>query len=348
MIGADRVLCGRSPVLAGADAPGVLAEHVRMLLRADSKLDHLAPRTLRHRDALATPDMFYFGPLPPLGPPESSSPFRFARAPAPGIFVGQTWLAAWDEAMFARLWTIAAGRLGASSASIAFVAESLPRLPSVSFDLHSRRSPPRKSVRRLTIQYLPDPDHPGEIAAVVDLLNLRSHARATDLEPPGITYPGERFQFSLGDLPDRPEFGIQTMARICELPDLAWRRPARFLFAAVESRYEKLRSALNEVTGNWLGSVGAFRNPDFDPFQRPGSFGKEDLYRYPVAQRYRPSAPPDEDLGVQVDVVHTPAGSYLEFFSNLGRERLDHCARIAQVEIEHWDGPLFSRWTNPG
>ena len=108
--------------------------------------------------------------------------------------------------------------------------------------------------------------------------------------------------------------------------------------------YVEVRDQLNAITRDWFQRNYAEYRPGFDPYVPPSTFDAEPEYRFPVAQYVRDSADIDKNLVIQVDAVHTPKGSFLEFLTQFGEKRLKKYADLVGVELEIWDGRLADRW----
>lgn len=106
--------------------------------------------------------------------------------------------------------------------------------------------------------------------------------------------------------------------------------------------YEKLRPLLNRLSTNWHSDWPVYYSEHFDIFLRPSEIPTDTLEcRFPVIQILSKSL-----LGpkLQVDVVHRPSCSSLEFLSIEGEPVLNKAAKAAGVKLEMWEGPLHLRW----
>jgi hypothetical protein len=108
--------------------------------------------------------------------------------------------------------------------------------------------------------------------------------------------------------------------------------------------YETLRPRLNDITTGWEYRFHGGYLREFNVFAPELAVPENDPLRLPLLYK-------EDKLGgpaLQVDVVHTPGGAFLEFQSTKGREFLQQVAENVGVEVEFWEGPPHLRWDGKG
>lgn len=108
------------------------------------------------------------------------------------------------------------------------------------------------------------------------------------------------------------------------------------------SLYDQYRPLLNNMSSQWHTQLDACYRDNFDVFRRPEEIPADcGEIRYPVI-----AIPNKEHDGpkLQIDVVHRPSVSSLEFHSTDGEAVLNKAAKAAGVKLKMWEGPLHLRW----
>lgn len=112
--------------------------------------------------------------------------------------------------------------------------------------------------------------------------------------------------------------------------------------------FESHRARLNADTTSWVTSPNPGYQKDFDPFTRPDWATDDDPVRCPVLFWYDHTPEQDTVPVLQVDVIHTSRGSFLELQSIRGRKKMNEFIKVAGVPFEFWEGPPHLRWDGTG
>jgi hypothetical protein len=183
---------------------------------------------------------------------------------------------------------------------------------------------------------------PTGLIRFVEALGLAPYARPEDLDPAAIARaayrkPGHHHDSSLPllDIPEDPSLPERLSDGLGRLglSDTAVQ------FAAIhaadyEETYDVMRARLNAIAGGWICDFSAWYRAGFDPYLTPPEPPPGEEYRYPIAER---------DPYIQVDMVHAPEGSFLEFASPRGEAPVRYYADLADAEVEFWRGEPANR-----
>lgn len=352
------ITCARTRPIADVAACSALADPVARLLAAQPQATaFLKPRRLR--DPLDIDRMLFFGrQLVPVRLADGSAYFLYRAEQHPGKsgdspvgFGGSYQLNGLDDPLVEPIWR-AAVESRSFHGSI-----TLSLRPMAWFEylyMHLCLHVPKGRVRpqaRLQINFWPRADVPTGIRELIGVLGLEPHAGRADLSPREIRYANQSFMIVLDPVPLSSEFVTGFMDRVAALPgvDPAKVRSSDISVGQNEPHYSPHRERFNEITSDWNQEIRSYRDPQFDPYRAPTSWADrfEPELRFPVAQRLDEKADVSKNLSFQVDVVHTPAGSFLEMMTHHGQVRLRRYAGLAEIDLEFWDGPLVNRWDDP-
>ncbi|OAI56903.1 hypothetical protein AYO47_08545 [Planctomyces sp. SCGC AG-212-M04] len=141
--------------------------------------------------------------------------------------------------------------------------------------------------------------------------------------------------------------------------------PARMLEAAVNEWFSEVfhstvqvwsgirdldthRRRLNADSTAWISSPCIGYDHEFDPFVHPTWATDDDPVRCPVLFWYDKTVDQQVVPVLQVDVIHTASGSFLELQSVRGRKRMKEFISVADVTFEFWLGEPHLRWDGKG
>lgn len=107
---------------------------------------------------------------------------------------------------------------------------------------------------------------------------------------------------------------------------------------------ETVRPQLNEFTFAWEYHISGGYKPGFDPVAPECDVAADGPIRLPLLYEE------DDDGGpaLQVDIVHTREGSFLEMQSTMGNAFLQNVAESVNLSVEFWSGPVQRRWSGTG
>ena len=184
-------------------------------------------------------------------------------------------------------------------------------------------------------------------------LGFENYARPEDIDPESISSasPSPLGKTRLGqfvmhglpadsDLPGRIAYAMDR---------LGWSEPGvteeiGFVVFERDEAYDAFRERINALAVGWSSEISGYYRDGFDPFFSPPYPMVGDEYRYEVAAYRRRNKETSKDTVLQVDVVHAPEGTYLEFLTVEGEKRIRHYAESAGLDFEIWKGELASRW----
>jgi hypothetical protein len=173
-------------------------------------------------------------------------------------------------------------------------------------------------------------------------------------------------------VPEGDDWLLQTPHRVNGTP--AWteiyhwpeiEKPARMLQDAVQHFFpsvtyqslglgapikdlENIRPRLNAFATSWVSRTDIGYKTGFDPFVRPDWATDDDPVRCPVLFWYDRTPEQDTVPVLQVDVIHTSRGSFLELQSIRGRKKMNEFIKVAGIPFEFWEGPPHLRWDGKG
>ena len=116
-------------------------------------------------------------------------------------------------------------------------------------------------------------------------------------------------------------------------------RSVELCFGVPAAEFASAVPYLNSSCPGW--NYGVWHNYSRDPFEFPSDLDRSKTYRCPVLVKehqtlYEPQ--------LQVDVLHTPNGSFLELMSCDSRQYLEKVADKVGIELEFWEGRPEERW----
>lgn len=345
MIFTQRLKCARTPPTLDDAAIGHFAEVIRAIQQADKRCSDLG-RPARARQDSMDPILFVGRPLIPTHLPDGSSYFLEDDL-SPAGFGGEHNLDRLDDPTLPRVWELCV-ESRALAAYLMLTTNKIEDFGYLSFIYELNQSTPKPTVE-LQISMNADLATTGDFDHLPEYFALTKYKRMKKIPPsPNLEYRSG-FEVFKG-LPADPDFLRQFATRFAELPGMTpdaqdWRV---LTVGEHGPGYSKWRSRLNQVTCDWNQSVFAYRDRQFDPYKRPADWAGEREQRFPLLQRSSNSAAAENHLIIQVDLVHAPEGSFLEFLSHRGAKVIHEYAKHAGEPLTFWDRPLSSRWGPAG
>jgi hypothetical protein len=210
-------------------------------------------------------------------------------------------------------------------------------------DLHTRHGAPEVDIN---LDFSLRESDPDGIAKFVSAIGLKQCARAEELNPKPSSTNFYRIEFP-GISPD-PDMLDRMMK--C-LDQRGWTDPqfesnVTFIIGNTEQVYREMRPRLNAITRAWNCDLWGTYQSGFDPFLAPPFPPEGEAYRFPVALYQKGSKDPEEPT-IQVDMIHTSEGSFLEFLTGESEKVLRRYVDLAHIEVDQleiWRGPAADRW----
>ncbi len=210
-------------------------------------------------------------------------------------------------------------------------------------DLHTRHGAPEVDIELEFSRLESDPDG---IAKFVSAIGLKQCARAEELNPKPSSTNFDRI--ALPSIP--PDPGMLDQILRC-LVQRGWTDPqfepsVTFIIGNTEQVYREMRPRLNAITRAWNCNLWGTYQSGFDPFLAPPFPPEREAYRFPVALYQKGSKDPEEPT-IQVDMIHTSEGSFLEFLTGESEKVLRKYVDLAHIDLDQleiWRGPAEDRW----
>lgn len=337
---ARKLICGRTR----PDTRESLREVVERLAQRDADVkphQKLFPRLSRRVAFL--PNMRIFArPLPPVRLVDGSRPLEVDTSMSANWFGGTRPFGELADPSLDACWRVCM-ELRPARAHISFLIHPPSLLNEVVFglDLYQDEKPFRAE---LSMYYQMREGEPDGLGRFLAALNLE---RYPPLDPMPRTALDPR-AYRRVIVPEIPADAELWPRLIDSLRRLGWTDPGviesvQLIVKEYEERYVLLRPRLNAIVGGWNCEIPGWYREGFDPYSSPPVPPPGEEYRYPVAMYLKPGRTSDEPT-LQVDVVHTATGSFLEFLSADGEKRLRNYSELAGVDLEIWRGPLADRW----
>jgi len=338
------LICGRTVPARGEGVRAALKDRAEALSVKAPRLKPLHTLFSWHRlvkDDIELP--FHARPLPPVRLADGTRPFVIDTALSADWYGGTLPLSGPTDPRASALWR----ECLESRPARARFCFSVPRSELVgdallNLDLYVRNATLEAEV---VIDYQVRESEPRGLRRFLTAMSLDRYTEPTQLEPPSNARPGQSQRLILPGLPAEPDLPALLADGLLRL-GLAGEdsfESIDFIVMEYEEPYCLLRPRLNAVARGWNCEIPACYHQGFDPFLSPPEPPAGEEYRFPVAVYVKRGNWTDEPT-IQVDVVHDQAGSYLEFLSVEGEKRLRHYAKLAEVELEMWNGPLADRW----
>ena len=176
-------------------------------------------------------------------------------------------------------------------------------------------------------------EHGFDIRSSDPEIEIRSNFRVcgpdnTSRDPTQITLVGMRGWHCLFAIIKKAiECGLNTVSR------------AGISFGVPIRKFGRVVPYLNTVSPVW--NYGIYHNYDRDPLRRPQELDPKQTYRCPILlKEHRTLSEPK----LQVDVLHTPEGSFLELMTCDSKRYLQRVADKIGTDIEFWEGRPEERW----
>lgn len=342
-----RFAYGRTPPRRGPGAADALRNLVEIVCSYDRRLKPFIP-TPRERSRLRGEGFkfqFLSRPLTRVVLADGLSPFDIDLGMCEGGYGGRTELEGPMDPLLGLLWasTLEERPLRTVAGFLLQTPDLFEKGASVGIDILRRGSTLHPAI---AISYWPTESRPDDARIFLEALGVAHLADPDDLAPPK-HLQGSR-NLRTRDLPTDPDF-LMGLSRGMERH--GWTSPGfvtdcSFYVGDETSRYIHWRDRFNAITTAWDFTINGWYREGFDPYNALPDPPDLEERRHPAAA-YVSRASTCEEPTIQIDVVHTMEGSFLEFQSARGPGMVRKYADLAEVEVEIWKERPSDRWRAP-
>lgn len=158
-----------------------------------------------------------------------------------------------------------------------------------------------------------------------------------DPKNPDSPYTGQYFASS----PDDAYEACQKLMSLIEAPPAYLNGEVSFRGPNVIESFLAAQADLNHRHRTWTLRMSCAYKNGFDPFLRPERVPETGLH-YPLAMMGRGQ----NGVEFQLDMVHSPEGSYIELLTGYGMDNLRRWTEMFPgLDWEYWPGAAEQRWT---